>query len=148
MTSRQSDFDPRYDAAFQRGGGDGGTGIQRFTAEAPHVVEISDVPAVSHPTGAPPQVWVELERRQRKYRLAAWGLAGGLVVLGLFGLFADLIIPPEPAEPQMNYSGYMNEPWTMRLRYAAPNLIMLGVITAIVQVVIEQMQAFRMRMGR
>ena len=35
------------------------------------------------------------------------------------------------------------EPWAQKLRRAGPNLIMLGILTAVVQVFIEQVQAFR-----
>ncbi|MBD8042363.1 hypothetical protein H9638_00910 [Arthrobacter sp. Sa2BUA2] len=144
MTSKRSEFDPRYDQAYQRGGSDGG--FRDIIDEAPQVVEISDAP--QHQPGAAPQVWADLELRQRRYRTLIWAMAGGLVALGLFGFFADLIFPPEPSYLQPNSYGYMTEPWSQRLRYAAPNLINLGVLTAVVQLVLEQMQVFKLRTGR
>lgn len=144
MTSKQSDFDPRYDEAYQRGGGDGV--FRDAVDEAPQVVEISDAP--QHQPGATPKAWADLELRQRKYRMVVWVLAGGLLFLGLFGFFADLIFPPEPSYLQPNSYGYVTEPWSQRLRYAAPSLINLGVLTAVVQLVLEQVQAFKLRTGR
>ena len=144
MTSKRSEFDPRYDEAYQRGGSEGG--FRGVIDEAPEVVEISDVPR--HQPRATPQAWADLELRQRRYRRAGWALAGGLLVLGLFGLFADLIFPPDPSYLQSNNYGYASTPWSQRLQYAAPNLIMLGALAAIVQLYIEQTQIFRLRTGR
>ncbi|MBD7994905.1 hypothetical protein H9639_06295 [Arthrobacter sp. Sa2CUA1] len=144
MTSRRSDFDPRYDEAYQRGGNAGD--FRDAAPQAPQVIEISDVP--QHQAGATPQAWADLEFRQRRYRRIVWALAGGLLALGLFGLFADLVFPPDPAYMQSNNYGYMTEHWSTRLRYAAPNLINLGVLAAIVQLVLEQLQIFRLRTGR
>jgi len=143
MASRQDEIDPRYDPAYQRGGG--GAGLSRFSEERPAVVEISDVPAPEQPAL---NTWPELERRQRAYRIAAWSLAAGLVAAGTFFLFADILFPQEPVVPPANYSGYPVEPWPIKLRVTAPNLIMLGILTAVVQVFIEQVQTFRLRAGR
>lgn len=145
MTSRQSEFDPRYDQAYQRGGAE--SGLPPVVEDTPEVVEVSDAgpqqsrsPVFESLTG--------LEARQRTYRTAAWVLAGGLVVLGVLGLFADTIFPPDPQYLQPSSYGYISEPWSQRLRYTAPNLINLGILTAVVQVVLEQVQAFRLRTGR
>ncbi|MER2133654.1 MAG: hypothetical protein ABS910_03110 [Arthrobacter sp.] len=56
--------------------------------------------------------------------------------------------PQDPTAPTANWSGYPVEPWPQKLRWAAPNLIMLGILTAVVQVFIEQVQTFRLRMDR
>ena len=145
MTSRQSDFDPRYDPAYQRGGIE--AGFEQMVEAPPQVVEISDTGGQQPQAGAR-QAWAGLEQRQRRYRIAAWTLAAGLLVLGLFGLFADMIIPPDPSYLQPNNYGYVVEPWTQRLRWAAPNLIMLGALAAVVQLYLEQSQIFRLRTGR
>ena len=145
MTSRQSDFDPRYNPAYQRGGIE--AGYEQMVEEPPQVVEISDS-GPQHSQTAARQDWAGLEQRQRRYRIAAWTLAAGLLVLGLFGLFADLVFPPEPGYMVPNSSGYVTEPWSQRLRWAAPNLIMLGALAAIVQLYLEQTQLFRLRTGR
>ena len=145
MTTRQSGFDPRYDPAYQRGGKE--TGFQQVVEEPAQVVEVTDS-GPEQPQALARQAWVGLEHRQRKYRIAAWALAGGLMALGWFGLFADLAFPPEPGYMVPNSSGYVTEPWSQRLRWAAPNLIMLGALAAIVQLFLEQSQIFRLRTGR
>lgn len=145
MTSRQDEIDPRYDPAYQRGGGE--LYLSRSTEEPPAIVEITDAlpPAQARSAQNP---YPELERHQRKYRIAAWVLAAGLVALGVFFMFADNIFPPEATSVPPNWSGYPVEPWSQKLRWAAPNLIMLGILTAAVQVFIEQIQTFRLRMSR
>lgn len=143
MTSRQSDFDPRYDPAYQRGGIE--AGFEQATEDPPQVVEISDA---GPPQPQARQAWAGLEQQHRRYRMAGWALAGGLMALGLFGLFADLIFPPEPTYLQPNAYGYVSEPWPQRLRYAAPNLIMMGALATIVQLYLEQTQIFRLRTSR
>ncbi|MBF4994622.1 hypothetical protein ITX31_10925 [Arthrobacter gandavensis] len=145
MTSRQDEIDPRYDPAYQRGGGE--LRLSRSTEEPPAIVEISDALPPAQPK-APQVTSPQLERHQRKYRIAAWVLAAGLVAMGVFCLFADNIFPAEVTSVPPNWSGYPVEPWTQKLRWAAPNLIMLGILTAAVQVFIEQLQAFRLRIGR
>ncbi|MEB7503032.1 hypothetical protein [Arthrobacter koreensis] len=143
MSSRHDEIDPRYDPAYQRGGGEGY--VSR--TEPPAVVEISDAPAPVQ-LGPSQNVYSELERHQRKYRMAAWALAAGLVTIGGFFMFADTIFPQDPSVSAPNWNGYPVEPWPQKLRWAAPNLIMLGIVTAVVQVFIEQVQAFRLRTGR
>jgi len=121
--------------------------MSRTAEEPPAIVEISDAPAPA-PTRPAQNIYSELERHQRKYRIAAWALAAGLVAMGGFFMFADILFPQDPMTPQPNWSGYPVEPWPQKLRWAAPNLIMLGILTAVVQVFIEQVQAFRLRTGR
>ncbi|GAA1906357.1 hypothetical protein GCM10009688_07870 [Arthrobacter gandavensis] len=146
MSSRQDEIDPRYDPAYQRGGGE--LSLSRSVEDHPAVVEISDVPPAPAQPRTSQIAYSELERHQRKYRIVAWVLAGGLVAMGAFFMFADNIFPPETTSVPPNWSGYPVEPWTQKLRWAAPNLIMLGILTAAVQVFIEQVQAFRLRTGR
>ena len=145
MSSRNGEIDPRYDPAYQRGGG--GLHLSRAAEETPAVVEISDAPAPVQLRSSL-NLYSELEQHQRKYRIAAWVLAAGLVAIGGFFMFADTIFEQDPTAPTANWSGYPVEPWPQKLRWAAPNLIMLGILTAVVQVFIEQVQAFRLRMGR
>lgn len=145
MSSRQDEIDPRYDPAYQRGGGE--LYLSRSTEEPPAIVEISDAPPPAQLRSSQ-NTYSELERHQRKYRIAAWVLAAGLVAMGGFFMFADNIFPPEATSAPPNWSGYPVEPWTQKLRWAAPNLIMLGILTAAVQLFIEQVQAFRLRTGR
>ncbi|MGW9404343.1 hypothetical protein ACWGQ2_10305 [Arthrobacter sp. NPDC055585] len=145
MSSRHDEIDPRYDPAYQRGGGD--RHLSRAGEEPPAIVEISDAPAPVQLRSSQ-NVYSELEQHQRKYRIAAWVLAAGLVAVGGFFMFADVIFPQDPNPPTPNWNGYPVEPWPQKLRWAAPNLIMLGILTAVVQVFIEQVQAFRLRTGR
>lgn len=145
MSSRHHEVDPRYDPAYQRGGND--LHLSRTREDAPAIVEISDAPAPVQPRSRQ-TMYPELEQHQRKYRIAAWAMAAGLVILGGFFLFADIIFPLDSTAPAPNWSGYPVEPWPQKLRWAAPNLIMLGILTAVVQVFIEQIQAFRLRMAR
>ena len=121
--------------------------LSRGADEAPAIMEISDSPEPQQ-LGITQPPWSELEQRQRKYRLAAWSLAAALVVLGIFFMFADAIFPQDPELTQPNWSGCPVEPWTQKLRWVAPNMIMLGILTLVVQVFIEQMQTFRLRMGK
>lgn len=143
--SRQEEIDPRYDPVYQRGGG--GVHLPGARQEAPAIVEISDSPAPAQKPAAGND-WSVLEQRQRRYRTAAWALAAGLVSLGIFFLFADALFAQDTTVSQPNWSGYPVEPWQQKLRYTGPNLLMLGILTAIVQVFIEQMQIFRLRIHR
>lgn len=145
MTSRHDEIDPRYDPAYQRGGG-GDVQFSRHP-DAPPIVEISDVPAPNQ-AGAVQAGYPDLEQRQRRYRMAAWGLAAGLVAAGVFFLFADAMFPQDLTAAQPNWSGYPVEPWPQKLRMAAPDMLMLGILTAVVQVFLEQVQTFRLRTGR